>query len=74
MGNYTIFRCSNILGELGEEEIFTANAPKILDLKSSSEEIFSENWRWVSLDCMTKIVNSGERVKLKSLLSLSKYD
>ena len=24
--------------------------PKILDLKSSSEEIFSENWRWVPLN------------------------
>ena len=28
---------------------FTINAPKILDLKSSSEQIFSENWRWVPL-------------------------
>ena len=28
---------------------FTANVPKILDLKSSSEQIFSENWRWVPL-------------------------
>ena len=26
---------------------FTQNVPKILDLKSSSEQIFSENWRWV---------------------------
>ena len=26
---------------------FTKNVPKILDLKSSSEKIFSENWRWV---------------------------
>ena len=26
---------------------FTKNVPKIADLKSSSEEIFSENWRWV---------------------------
>ena len=25
------------------------NVPKILDLKSSSEQIFSENWRWVPL-------------------------
>ena len=29
---------------------FTTNAPKILDLKSSSEQIFSENCRWVPLD------------------------
>ena len=25
------------------------NVPKILDLKSSSEQIFSKNWRWVPL-------------------------
>ena len=25
---------------------FATNAPKILDLKSSFEQIFSENWRW----------------------------
>ena len=28
---------------------FTTNVPKILDLKSASEQIFSENWRWVPL-------------------------
>ena len=28
---------------------FTTNVPKILDLKTSSEQIFSENWRWVPL-------------------------
>jgi len=28
---------------------FTTNVTKILDLKSSSEQIFSENWRWVPL-------------------------
>ena len=28
---------------------FTRNVPKILDLKSSSEQIFSENCRWVPL-------------------------
>ena len=27
----------------------TINVPKILDLKSSSEQIFSKNWRWVPL-------------------------
>ena len=27
----------------------TKNVPKILDLKSSSEKVFSENWRWVLL-------------------------
>ena len=29
---------------------FTTNVPKIQDLKSSSEQIFSENWRWVPLE------------------------
>ena len=28
---------------------FTTNVSKILDLKSSSEQIFSENWSWVPL-------------------------
>ena len=28
---------------------FTTNVSKILDLKSSFEQIFSENWRWVPL-------------------------
>ena len=28
---------------------YTTNVPKILDFKSSSEQIFSENWRWVPL-------------------------
>ena len=34
---------------------FTTNAPKILDLKSSSEQIFSENLRWVPLNLFGKI-------------------
>ena len=28
---------------------FTTNVPKIIDLKSSSQQIFFENWRWVPL-------------------------
>ena len=28
---------------------FTTNIPKILDLTSSSQQIFSEHWRWVPL-------------------------
>ena len=36
---------------------FTANAPKILDLKLSSEQIFSENWRWVP--CLVKGVDQN---------------
>ena len=41
------FRCSKILGQAGKQENFRTNPPKILDLKSSSEQIFSENCRWV---------------------------
>ena len=37
-----------IRGEAGKQEIFQ-QLSKILDLKSSSEQIFSENWRWVPL-------------------------
>ena len=33
---------------------FTTNVPKILDLKSSSEHIFSKNWRWVPLTATAK--------------------
>ena len=33
---------------------FTTNIPKILYLKSSSEQIFSENWRWVPLKAASK--------------------
>ena len=48
MDNYTIFRCSKTLVEAGKQEILQQiNVPKILDLKSSSEQIFSENWSWV---------------------------
>ena len=43
------FRCSKILGEAGKQEILQKNVPKILDIKSSSQQIFSENCRWVPL-------------------------
>ena len=32
-----------------EARNFTTNAPKVLDLKSSSEQVFSKNCRWVPL-------------------------
>ena len=38
---------------------FGKNVPKILDLKSSSEQIFSENCRWVPL-----LIPSSERQNL----------
>ena len=41
---------------------FTKTVLKILDLKSSSEQIFSENWRWVPLRDVskTKLTAGGE--------------
>ena len=44
---------------------FTINVPKILDLQSSSEQIFSENWRWVPL--VHFILNMHWSVHSKSL-------
>ena len=35
----------------GQARNFTTNVPKILDLKLSSEQIFSENWLWVPVNC-----------------------
>ena len=35
---------------------FTTNVPKIVDVKSSSEQIFSENCRWVPLNIRSFII------------------
>ena len=40
---------------------FTTNVPKTLDLKSSSEQIFSENWRWVPLCYWTFVLRITKR-------------
>ena len=52
----------------GQARNFTTNVPKILDLKSSSEQIFSENCRWVPLatvrmEASTKNVEAIKRFK-----------
>jgi len=49
MGNYTIFEGLENPRRGRQARNFTTNVPKILDLKSSSEEIFSKNRRWVPL-------------------------
>ena len=51
MGNYTIliWGGSKILGEADKQKNLTTNVPKTLDLKSSSEQIFSKNCRWMPL-------------------------
>ena len=49
MGNYSSFYMFENPRRGREAKNFTTNVPKILDLKSSSEQIFSENCRWVPL-------------------------
>ena len=43
MGNYTIFQMFENPRRGRQAINFTTNVPKILDLKSSSKQIFSEN-------------------------------
>ena len=56
---------------------FTTNVPKIVDLKSSPEQIFSENCRWVPLMFEKKLKMAGDKNKhticalLLSLLALT---
>ena len=55
MGNYTIFgRFENPRRGMQARNL-TKNVPKILDLKSSSEQIFSKNCRWVPLNSVTTV-------------------
>ena len=49
IGNYTIFWMFENPRRGRQALNFTTNVPKILDLKSSSEQIFSENWCWMPL-------------------------
>ena len=49
MGNYTIFELFENPRRGRQARNFGENVPKIVDLKSSSEQIFSENCRWVPL-------------------------
>ena len=49
MGNYTILDVFENPRKSRQAGNFTTNVPKILDPKSSSEQIFSDNWRSVPL-------------------------
>ena len=42
---------------------FTTNVPKILDRKSSSEQIFSENWLWVPLSPIQDHVHPDDQTQ-----------
>ena len=84
MGNYTIW---GLGGGGGFENAtrgrqarnLTTNVPKIVDLKSSSEQIFSKNCRWVPLNfqniCTIECHNSTLRIRLRavSYFSLQSY-
>ena len=50
MGNYTIFYMFDNPRRGRQARNFTTNVPKIVDLKSSTEQIFSENCRGVPLN------------------------
>ena len=54
MGNYTILGGFENPRTGRQARNLTINVPKILDLKSSSEQIFSKNWRWVPLLCVNR--------------------
>ena len=56
MGNYTILSMFENPRRGRQARDFTTNVPKILDLKSSSEHIFSENCRWVPLLSVDKLI------------------
>ena len=58
MGNYTIFYMFENPRRGRQARNFITNVPKILDLKSSSEQIFSKNCRWVPLVHATHYNNS----------------
>ena len=49
MGNYTIFLMFENPRRGRQAKNCATNVPKILDLKTSSEQIFSKNCRWVPL-------------------------
>ena len=54
---------------------FTTNSQKILDLKSSSEQIFSENWRSTYWGCyqIRSLIKSFKTYRLNRCLSFANY-
>ena len=68
MGNFTIFRCSEILGEAGKQEILLQMFRKFYILTRLPKRSFSENCRWVPLYMVSKY--SMALVWLYDLVSL----
>ena len=64
MGNYIILGGFGNPRRGGQARNLTTNVPKILYLKSSSEQIFSKNCRWVLLNVvfifMRNLVNEAQ--------------
>ena len=50
MGNYTILGVFGNPRRGGQARNLTKNVPKILNLKLSSEQVFSKSCRWVPLN------------------------
>ena len=72
MGNYTIFQMFENPRTGRQAKNFATNVQKILDPKSSSEQIFSENWRCVSLIKPVLVFHSNAHaIKFHSAMLLS---
>ena len=71
MGNYTILQMFENPWRGRQARNFTTNVPKILDRKSSSEEIFSENCRWVPLICMAVGDKTLNRAQFKKVFQFA---
>ena len=75
MGNYTMFgRFENPRRGVQARNL-TTNVTKILDLKSSSEQIFSKNCRWVPLSRTRLRVRLSWRtlILLRHVLSIHRH-
>ena len=78
MGNYTILKMFENPRRGRQARNFTINVPKILDLKSSSEQIFSENCRWVTLKkgfsfAEAKEYDEEKQGKIRCTVSFSRH-
>ena len=68
MGNYNIFQMFENPRTGRQARNFTSNDAKILDTKSSSEQIFSENSRRVPLKYLCFVIANYGQVKKKKFL------
>ena len=77
MGNYSSFQMFENPRRGRQAKNFTTNVPKILDLKSSSEQIFPENCRWVPLKNVLWIIasrGSGSHPKVTIRSAIAKLN